>query len=198
LSVEELREQGMEPLAVLSHLARIGTSDPVAAASDVDALVAGFSWEKIGRAAARFDPDELARVNAQVLHASAYPAVQGRLAAMGCDLGEAFWLAVRANLTRLDDAKAWAEVVSGPIAPVIADADFAARALEALPAGPYDGESWKAFAEAVKAKTGAKGKALFMPLRQALTGQDHGPEMGPLFALIGEDKARARLQGKAA
>jgi len=195
LSVEELREAGYEPLAVLSHLARIGTSDPVAAADSVETLAAGFSWDKIGRAAARFDPEELARVNAQVLHACSYEAVKDRLAALEADLGEPFWLAVRANLNTLADAKAWADVVSGPITPVIADPAFAQAALSVLPAGPYQPDSWKAFADAVKDKTGAKGKALFMPLRQALTGQDHGPEMGPLFALIGEDKARARLSG---
>lgn len=198
LSVEELRTDGMEPLAVLSLLAKIGTSDPVAAAPDVDALAAGFAWSKIGRSAARFDPEELRRLNAQVLHATEYGAVRARLAAMDADLGEMFWLAVRANLNALSEVKAWATVVRGPIAPVIADPEFAAAAASVLPAGPFTPDSWKAFADAVKEKTGAKGKALFMPLRQALTGHDHGPEMGPLFALIGEERARARLLGRPA
>jgi glutamyl-tRNA synthetase len=198
LSVEELREDGVEPIAILSHLAKIGTSDPVAPRPDVETLAAEFAWDKIGRAPARFDPEELVRVNAQVLHTAPYAAVKADLAHHGADLGEAFWLAVRANLARLRDAKLWADVVRGPITPVIADAGFAAAAAEVLPAGAYDAETWKSFTEAVKGKTGAKGKALFMPLRQALTGQDHGPEMGPLFALIGAEKARARLAGQAA
>jgi glutamyl-tRNA synthetase len=198
LSVEELRSAGYEPLAVLSHLARIGTSDPVAAADAMEELVAGFGWEKIGRSAARFDQDELARVNAQVLHQAPYHDVQPRLGALNADLGEAFWLAVRANLDRLGEAAAWAEVVRGPITPVITDPAFAEAALAALPAEPFSPESWKSFTDAVKEKTGAKGKALFMPLRQALTGLDHGPEMGPLFELIGAQKAAARLSGQRA
>jgi glutamyl-tRNA synthetase len=198
LSVEELRSAGFEPLAVLSHLAKIGTSDPVAARDSLAQLTAEFSWDKIGRSTARFDQEELGRVNAQVLHALPYAAARDRLAALGADLGEGFWLAVRANLEKLADVSLWAGVVSGPIEPVIHDRAFAETALSVLPPGPYTGETWKAFADAVKERTGAKGKSLFMPLRQALTGQDHGPEMGALFALIGEDKARARLQGKTA
>ena len=92
--------------------------------------------------------------------------------------------------------KDWAHVVSGPIEPVIGDEEFAAKAAALLPSGAYDETTWSAFVNSVKAETGAKGKALFMPLRQALTGRDHGPEMGALFALIGEEKARARLSGK--
>jgi glutamyl-tRNA synthetase len=198
LSVEELREAGFEPIAVLSHLAKIGTSDPVEARESLDQLAAEFSWEKIGRAPARFDPEEVKRVNAQALHGLSYAVAQPRLAALGADLGEAFWLAVRANLTLLPDVQEWVKVVTGPIAPKIENADFAAAAQALVPKGPYTAESWKAFADAVKEKTGAKGKALFMPLRQALTGHDHGPEMGPLFALIGEEKARLRLSGKEA
>lgn len=198
LALSDLRAEGFEPIALVSHLAKIGTSDPVEARPDLATLAAEFSWDKIGRAPARFDEDELARVNAQAVHALSYEAAKPRLSALGCDLGEAFWLAVRANLTLLPDVTEWARVVAGPIEPVRPDPAFAAAALEVLPAGPYDSASWSAFVDAVKAKTGAKGKALFMPLRQALTGKDHGPEMGPLFALIGPDKARARLNGEAA
>jgi glutamyl-tRNA synthetase len=111
-------------------------------------------------------------------------------------LGETFWNAVRANLHAVHEAKIWADIVTGPITPVIEDDAFAAAALSVLPVGPYDGESWKAFTEAVKTKTGAKGKSLFMPLRLALTGMAHGPEMAAFFMLIGEAKARDRLGGK--
>ena len=105
---------------------------------------------------------------------------------------------MRANLVFFADIEDWARVIAGPIEPVIADAAFAGAAAEVLPAGPYDSAAWSAFTNAVKEKTGAKGRALFMPLRQALTGMDHGPEMAPLFALIGPEKARARLMGHAA
>jgi glutamyl-tRNA synthetase len=198
LGVGELAAEGYEPVAVLSHLAKIGTSDPVEARMSVDALADEFAFEKVGRAPARFDPDELKRVNAAVVHQLDYAAVKDRLAKLGADKGEAFWNAVRANLTLLPDVKEYAGIVDGPITPVIADAAFASAAAELLPSGAYDAQSWSAFTNAVKEKTGAKGKALFMPLRQALTGMDHGPEMAALFPLIGEERARKRLKGEAA
>ena len=198
LGVGELGDEGYEPMALLSHLAKIGTSDPVEARLTIEALADEFAFEKIGRAPARFDPEELKRVNAAVVHQLDYAAVKDRLAKLGADKGEAFWLAVRANLTLLPDVKDYVQIVDGPITPVIADAGFASAAAELLPSGAYDATSWQAFTNAVKEKTGAKGKALFMPLRQALTGMDHGPEMAALFPLIGEERARKRLLGEAA
>ncbi|GIU67450.1 glutamate--tRNA ligase [Candidatus Phycosocius spiralis] len=196
LSVESLRDQGVAPLAVLSLMARIGTSDPVEAVESLDALVAGFDCSKIGRAPARFDPQDVKRIDAQLLQMSSYTSIKHRLAALGCDLGEAFWLAVRGNLTRFDDVLTWAKVVEGPIEPHIEDLAFAETALRLLPSGPFDETSWSSFIEAVKLKTGAKGKSLFMPLRKALTGLDHGPEMNNLFVLIGHDRAAKRLAGQ--
>jgi len=198
MSVMDLRNDGYEPMAVLSHLAKIGTSDPVEARLTIAQLAEEFSFEKIGRAPARFDPEELKRVNAAVLHQLDYAAVKDRLAELGADKGEAFWNAVRANLVLLPDVKEWARIVDGPIAPLVPDAAFAQAAAEVLPKGAYDSASWQAFTNAVKEKTGAKGKALFMPLRQALTGLDHGPEMAALFPLIGEERARKRLLGQSA
>jgi len=198
LGVGELAAEGYEPMAVLSHLAKIGTSDPVEARLTIEQLAAEFAFEKIGRAPARFDPEELKRVNAAVLHQLDYAVVKERLAKLEADRGEAFWNAVRANIQLLPQARQWAHIVDGPIEPFISDRAFAAAALEALPGGAYDANSWSAFTGAVKEKTGAKGKALFMPLRQALTGLDHGPEMAALFALIGEEKARKRLSGQTA
>jgi glutamyl-tRNA synthetase len=196
LSVMELREEGYEPIAICSHLAKIGTSDPVEARPSLAALSAEFSFDKVGRAPARYDVEELSRVNAAVLHAMPYDAARVRLAALNADLGEAFWLAARANLTLFADIVQWANVVRGPITPVIADRAFAATAAELLPEGTLSADSWKAFTEVVKERTGAKGKALFMPLRQALTGLDHGPDMAALFPLIGAEKARERLSGQ--
>jgi glutamyl-tRNA synthetase len=198
MAVSDLRAEGYEPIALLSHLAKLGTSDPVEARDSIATLAAEFAFEKVGRAPARFDPEELKRVNAAVLHATPYKAVKKRLAKEGADKGEAFWNAVRANLHLLPEARDWAHVIDGPIEPVIADADFIGKAAALLPKGPYDASSWAAFVERVKAETGAKGKGLFMPLRLALTGREHGPEMAALFQLIGEDKAKQRLAGRTA
>ncbi|MEQ1618601.1 MAG: glutamate--tRNA ligase [Terricaulis sp.] len=197
LGVGELAEEGYEPMAVLSHLAKIGTSDPVEARLTIEQLAEEFSFEKIGRAPARFDPEELKRVNAAVLHQLDYAAAKPRLAELGADKGEAFWNAVRANLVLLPDVSAYVRIVEGPIEPIITDPAFASAAASLLPSGAYDAASWGAFTNAVKEKTGAKGRALFMPLRQALTGMDHGPEMAALFPLIGEARSRKRLMGEA-
>jgi glutamyl-tRNA synthetase len=198
LSIEDLRDEGFEPIAVLSCLAKIGTSDPVQVRESLDQLAAEFAWEKIGRASARFDADELERLNAQVLHTMPYEAAKPHLEQLGADLGETFWNAARANMVRWHDVDAWAHVVRGPVTPRIEDPAFAAAAATLLPKAPFVADSWKSFTDAVKEKTGAKGKALFMPLRQALTGHDHGPDMAVMFQLIGPDKAAKRLAGQAA
>lgn len=194
LSISELRAAGYEPLAIASHIAKMGTSDVLEPAASLEALAEGFDFGKMGRHPARYDPADLARLNAAVLHAMPYEAARPRLQALDADLGEAFWNAVRANLSLFNDAAEWAQVVRGPVTPVVEDPAFLADAAALLP----ETLDWSAWAEAVKAKTGAKGRALFMPLRKALTGKDHGPEMGPLLALIGREKALKRLAGEAA
>ncbi len=197
-SLRKLREAGYESIALAAHLAKIGTSDPLEPATSFEVLADEFAFDKIGRAPARFDDADLRRLNAQVLHAAAYDTVRDRLAAMNADGGEAFWTIVRENVETLADAKVWQNVINGEIAPVIEDRAFADTAAQLVPEGQLSDESWGAFTSAVKDKTGAKGKALFMPLRLALTGQTRGPDMARLFPLIGAEKARARLGGETA
>jgi len=194
LSISELREQGYEPLAITSHIAKLGTSEALEAAPSLAALADGFDFTKMGRSPARYDPADLARLNAAILHGMPYEIARPRLEALDADLGEAFWTAVRANLAFFGDVSEWAQVVRGPITPIVEDRAFLNAARELLP----EGLNWSAWVEAVKAATGAKGRALFMPLRQALTGKDHGPDMGSLLGLIGREKALKRLAGETA
>ncbi len=194
LSISELRAQGYEPLAVTSHISKIGTSDTLEPAASLEALAEDFDFAKMGRHPARYDPADLARLNAAVLHAMPYAEAQPRLAALDADLGEAFWNAVRANLEVFADAADWAQVVKGPVTPEVEDAAFLKTAADLLP----DDLDWMGWANAVKAETGAKGRALFMPLRKALTGREHGPEMGALLPLIGRERALKRLAGETA
>ncbi len=198
LSIRDLRgDEGVEPMAILSLLARIGTSDPVEPRTSIDDLIAGFAIDRFGRATAKFDEQELLNLNAKVLHELPFDAVRDRLEDLGLEgVDEAFWLTVRPNLKRLRDAVDWWHIVNGPVMPEIEDAGFIETALVLMPDGPWDHETWTRWADAVKAETGAKGRALFMPLRQALTGRNHGPEMGALLPLIGPEKARARLRGE--
>ncbi|MBN9472042.1 MAG: glutamate--tRNA ligase [Bosea sp.] len=198
LSLRGLREAGVEPLAVAALAVLTGTSDAVRPVASLDELAGLVEFAHVSRAPAKFDEHELEALSARTLHHFGFAAVAGRLAALDIPATEPFWLAVRGNLARLSDAAGWWQVVEGPITPEIADPAFAAAAAALLPAGPFDQTTWKSWTQAVAAATGAKGKALFMPLRQALTGLDHGPELAALLPLIGRDKALKRLAGEAA
>jgi glutamyl-tRNA synthetase len=199
LGIQELRnEEGLEPMAIMSLLARIGTSDPVDAFADIDSLLEGFDLGKLSRSPARFDPEELKRVNAKLLHTMPYIEAKKRLEAMGADGGEDFWNAVRPNLERLADAKAWAALVEGPVTPVIEEPDYAEAAAQHLPEGELTEASWGEWTNALKAATGRKGKQLFMPLRLMLTGEPRGPEMAVLLPLIGRETVLKRLKGERA
>lgn len=194
LGMAELRESGIEPQAVIALLARLGTSDPVDPALDADALAASFNLAHFGRAPARFDETELARVNAAIIHRLPFAAVAHRLPA-GMD--DAAWETIRPNLARLSEAGDWWQVVTGPIAaPAQSDEDRAYLAAAAAVVEQV-GADWAALTAALKEQTGRKGKPLFLPLRQALTGQDHGPEMAALLPLIGQDAALERLRAAA-
>jgi len=193
LSLESLREDGVEPLAVASYLAKIGTSDSVESRLSLGELADEFDFAKIGRAPAHFVPEELTALNAKLLHAMPYSAVATQV-----PQGEAFWDAVKSNLTRLGDVAEMARLVSGPVTPVIEDAALAAKAAALLPPEPWGEDTWGLWTKAVAAETGAKGRGLFHPLRLALTGLEHGPELKKLLPLIGRDRALARLEGKTA
>jgi glutamyl-tRNA synthetase len=198
LSLREIRESGIEPLALACYLAKTGTSDAIELKPSLDMLAAEFAFDKIGRAPAHFDPKELEGLNARLLHSLPYTEVRARLEALGIPASEAFWEAVKPNLTRLSDAADLWTLVAGPVTPVIEDAGFTAKAAELLPPEPWDDLTWSAWTGAVAAATGTKGRTLYHPLRLALTGREHGPELRKLLPLIGRAKALARLKGERA
>ncbi len=193
LSIQGFREEGLEPLAVVSHAAAIGTSDPLQPRYSLDEIAEHFAFDKLSRAPARFDAEELRALNAKLLHGLPYEAVADRLAAMGISGGAAFWAAVRPNLSRLAEAARWWRIVTGPITPVIEDAEFCRAAAECLPPEPWDETTWRTWTQAVSQATGRKGKKLFLPLRLALTGEPAGPELKALLPLIGREQVLARL-----
>jgi glutamyl-tRNA synthetase len=195
LGMAELREQGIEPEALVAMLARLGTSDPIDPSLDADALAASLNLSHFGRAPARFDEAELQRINAAVLHRLTYARVAAQLPP---GMGEPAWLAIRPNLTRISETAEWWQVITGPIAAPEPDAEtraFLDQAATAAAAIEWGEGAWPALTTALKERTGRKGKALFLPLRQALTGHDHGPDMATLLPLIGRDAALVRLQG---
>jgi glutamyl-tRNA synthetase len=200
LSLRGLREAGYEPAAVRSLAVLTGSAESVRAVPDLDTLAGLIDLGEISRAPARFDPSELDGLNARLVHAMPYAEVADRLAALGIPAGdaEAFWLAVRANLDRVPDAAGWWRVTAGPVEPVLTEPAVIAAARDSLPPEPFGPETWKAWTAEIKARTGAKGRGLFMPLRLALTGLEHGPDLAGLLPLIGRDRAARRLSGETA
>ncbi len=202
LSIGGLRDQGIEALAVAAAAVLIGSSSALHPVASLDELVRTLDLAQISRTQTRFDPAELAALSARTLHGLSFETVRERLAAhdIAGHKAQPFWLAVRGNLSTFLDVVQWWRVVDGEIEPrgEGADGEFLAEAAASLPEEPWDETVWPAWTAALKAKTGRKGKALFHPLRLALTGRENGPELALLLPLIGRAKALARLSGLAA
>lgn len=194
LGVDAFREEGIEPEAVRALLARIGTSDPVEPVTDVMRLVETFDFARFGRAPARFDDAELAGLNAKIVHMLDFDAVSDRLPQ---GMTRAEWEAVRPNLKTVAEAADWWQVIEGDVAGTRdpADAEFLTEAARVAGGIDWSADPWHALTAALKAATGRSGKTLFLPLRRALTGRDHGPDMAALLPLIGRERAMARLGG---
>ena len=191
--VEEMRRDGIEPEAVVALLARLGTADPVDPRLTLEELIASFDLVRFGRAPARFDPAELHRVNAGIVHRLPYARVAHLLPE---GMPEPAWDAIRPNLSHIAEAADWWRVITGPVETAEFSEDdraYLAQSAAALAALDWRGDAWHALTAALKHSTGRKGKALFQPLRRALTGKDHGPDMGELLPLIGRDEAVRRL-----
>ena len=195
LALRDLREQGVQPMALLSLMARLGSSDPMELRSEMSELIEGFDVGSFGTAPTKFDVADLFPLTANVLQAKPLADVADQIADLGvpADLAETFWTVTRDNITTLKDLAAWWTLFSEGADPVIddEDAEFVAQAMAMLPEGPFDDTTWKTWTGAVKEATGRKGKGLFMPLRKALTGQSHGPDMSATMTLLQVVKARA-------
>ena len=196
LALADLRDSGLEPISLNAHIARLGTADPVVPAQTMQEIIDGFDMARLGRAPARFDPEDVTRLNARILHETPYAAVAERLTEIGAPAQAEFWEAMRGNIEKFADMQNIMALINGPITPVVEtdDADYIAQARTLLPDAPLDTESWSDWTGRLKDETGRKGRALFMPLRMALTGQSHGPEMQHLLYHIGYDEAVARLE----
>ncbi len=191
LGCDAFREKGIEPQAIIALLARLGTSLPVEPIGQIEALLETFDLATFGRAPAKFDDAELERVNTALVHQMPYAEVADRLPE-GMD--EAGWHAVQPNLATIAEAAEWWRLVTGPVEQPEFSEEDCAYLSEAAQSLAWSDDPWGALTSALKEKTGRKGKQLFLPLRQALTGMNHGPDMGELLPLIGEETARARLK----
>ncbi len=198
LSIGELREKDIEPLAIASLLSRIGTADRVEAQADMMSIVNAFDISRFGRSTAKFDPADLEKINGQIIQDMPFDSVEDRLLAAGVVGDAIFWKTVRGNITTVGEAKTWWDICTSEIMPVIESSEVTNAAAALLPPSPIDASTWKGWTNAIAAETGAKGKGLFMPLRLALTGLDAGPELAPLLSLMGRTRILARLHGAAA
>jgi glutamyl-tRNA synthetase len=199
LALRDLREQGVEPEALLSLMARLGSSQPVELRLSIDEIAKGFELDQFGSAPTKFDHQDLYPLTARKLHGLDLAEVKGDLDDLGVPVekAEAFWTVARENITtRRDLADWWALCLNGA-EPLVAeeDADFVAEAMALLPEGPLGPEDWSKWTASVKQATGRKGKGLFMPLRKALTGQERGPEMAELLPLLQTIPARKLAKG---
>ena len=188
LALRDLREAGVQPMALLSLMARLGSADPVELRGDVSELVEGFDITRFGAAPTKFDVEDLYPLTARLLQGLPLEAVAGDVAAAGVpdEIAAPFWAVMKDNITTLKDLGPWWEMLRDGATPDVADEDrdFIAFAFGLLPEPPYDATTWGAWTDAVKKESGRKGKGLFMPLRKALTGQARGPEMAALMPLI--------------
>lgn len=194
LALRDLREAGVKPMALLSLMARLGSSDPVELRSEMAELIEGFDINRFGAAPTKFDVEDLYPLTARHLQSLPAEAVSAELEAIGvpAEKQAAFWDVAKENITTLKDLAGWWQLCRDGAEPLVADEDkaFIAEAMALLPEGPYDADSWKSWTTAVKEATGRKGKGLFMPLRKAVTGMERGPDMSALLALM--EKVRAR------
>jgi glutamyl-tRNA synthetase len=200
LSIGSLREQGLEPLAVAAAAVLTGSSIALHPIKSLDELVQAFDLEQLSRTQTRLDPADIAALSARTLHALPFESVRDRLAAhdIAGYKAQAFWLAVRGNLSTFLEVVDWWRIVEGEISPITEDLAFLAAARDSLPEEPWDLATWAHWTRFLKERTGRAGRALYHPLRLALTGLDEGPELAALLPLIGKVKASARLSGHAA
>ncbi|GGH35845.1 glutamyl-tRNA synthetase /glutamate--tRNA(Gln) ligase [Cribrihabitans marinus] len=194
LALRDLRDQGVQPAALLSLMARLGSADPVELHGDLAELIEGFDVTRFGAAPTKFDVNDLFPLTARYLQSLPFEAVRAEVAALGVPdaLAEPFWLMARENITTLRDLDGWWRLCRDGAEPLVADEDraFVAEAMRLLPEGPHDDATWGQWTAAVKSATGRKGKALFMPLRKAVTGMERGPEMATLLPLMQVIRAR--------
>lgn len=194
LALRDLRETGVQPMALLSLMARLGSSDPVELRTDMAELIDGFDISRFGSAPTKFDVEDVYPLTGRYLQTLSVDNVAADIAALGVpdDLAPAFWAVTRENINTLKDLDAWWTMFRDGADPVIddEDADFVQTAIGLLPDGPFDADTWSAWTAAVKEATGRKGRGLFMPLRKALTGQSHGPDMSAVMPLLQVIKAR--------
>ena len=193
LGVRELKAEGVEALAICSFLAKLGTSDSIEPYYSLEELANSLDFEKLGRSQPKFDEEELKRFNTHFVRSMPYELVKDRV-----DVSKDFWDKVKPNLDIVADVEIWHNICNNEVEPIMEDKELSSVAADLLPPEPWNNDTFNAWLNEVKAKTGKKGKELFHPIRKALTALDNGPELKTLLPLIGYEKAFKRLKGQKA
>jgi glutamyl-tRNA synthetase len=198
-SIREMREDGILPIAISAMLGRMGTSLPVEPLVDFSALIETMDFSIFSRAPVNYDFDELLRLNGKIIGNLTLAQALPHLAKVGCgDIPEAVWNTVRGNIIRINEALGWWKICTSSVQGVVNDPAFLSLAVEALPEGDVNESTWGLWVNSLKESSGRKGKELFMPIRLALTGLEHGPELAPMLPFIGRDRILKRLNGELA
>ncbi|MBN8827594.1 MAG: glutamate--tRNA ligase [Sphingobacteriia bacterium] len=197
--IASLREDTMEPMTICSFFSKIGTSDPVEVRKSLSELVNDFDISKFSRSAANYEQQELVDLNHKLVSQLSFNDVKDKLISLGMDkVNELFWDAIKGNINLLKDSREWYDICFNKVKPLIENPELINIAIQTLPSEPWNLETWPSWIKEIQQKTDLKGKNLFMPLRKALTGLKHGPELKMLLVLIGSDKALGRLKGNEA
>jgi glutamyl-tRNA synthetase len=199
LSLESLRDKGIDPMAINALLAKLGSSEAIEPRATLQELITEFDIAKFSRATPKFDPADLDAMNLKVLHVTPFEVIEPKIKALGLNgVTEEFWNFIRPNLNTLEDIELWWAVCYGEIPEIgeyYDDQEFLKAATSQLPFPPWNAETWHEWTEDVKKVTGRKGKALYLPLRQAITAMDSGPEMAVLLPMMGYELVQKRLGG---
>lgn len=191
--IESIRNDSIEALTINSFLSKIGTSDPVEARMSMQEIVDNFDIDKFTKNSATYSYEDLEKLNPKIVHNLPFEDVKNRESMKHIDAE--FYNSVKANLQKIDDIQQWWDICKNNIEPIIDDAELINCAYELLPSGEWNEGTWNEWTSKIKEKTGKKGKALFMPIRKALTAREHGPELKYMLPLIGKDEVKRRLKG---
>lgn len=196
LSLKDLRNEGIHPMAISSLLSKVGTSDPVEIKKEIETIILYFDINKFGKSKSKFDKNELSLLNSKIYQLIDFEEIDEDLKKMNISITKEFWNLIRGNIALLKNVKDWWDICFGIIDSIIENQDFLDSALEVLPTDQFNEKTWSIWTKKLSEETGKKGKELYMPLRLCLTGQNKGPEMADLILMMGRDKVIKRLSNQ--
>ena len=196
ISLRDLKDEGFQPMAISSLLSKVGSSDAIEIFRDINQIISDFDISKFGKSKPKFDKNELRGLNSKFFKMLDFSDISNQLKNFNFKISSDFWELVKGNIENLEELELWWNIIYGNIEPKYNDENFLNTALETLPEGNFDKNTWTNWTSILMEETGRKGKELYNPLRMCLTGQNKGPEMATLVFLMGKEKVLERLTNK--